>query len=80
MIKNRLKETCDARGWALVDLRKAVDSFCDGAQRDRVAYSTLHALYRDKTDRIAKSTLEAVCGALGCQTDNVWQFVPGKRK
>jgi putative transcriptional regulator len=48
--------------------------------RSGLGYSTINALYHEKTERIEFATLEKLCEVLGCEVGDVLEYVADKRR
>jgi putative transcriptional regulator len=69
-IRVRLRELLEKRGMAQTELQA----------RSRLGYSTINALYHEKTERIEFATLERLCEVLGCEVGDLLEYAPdGKR-
>ena len=66
-IRVRLRELLEKRGMAQTELQ----------HRSGLGYSTINALYHEKTERIEFATLEKLCEVLGCRVGDVIEHVPG---
>ncbi len=55
-IRVKLRELLAARGMTQTELQA----------RTRLGYSSINALFHEKTERVEFGTLDAICGALNC--------------
>jgi putative transcriptional regulator len=69
-IRVRLKDLLEKRGMAQTELQA----------RSGLGYSTINALYHEKTERIEFATLDRLCEVLGCGVEELLERVPGKRR
>lgn len=65
-IRARLREMLEKRGMAQTELQL----------RSGLGYSTINALYHEKTERIEFATLEKLCHVLGCRVGDLLEYVP----
>ena len=68
-IRVRLKDLLEKRAMAQTELQA----------RSGLGYSTINALYHEKTERIEFATLETLCEVLGCRVGDLLEYVQ-KRK
>jgi putative transcriptional regulator len=64
-IRVRLKDLLEKRGMAQTELQA----------RSGLGYSTINALYHEKTERIEFATLETLCEVLECDVGDLLQRV-----
>ena len=69
-IRVRLKALLEKRGMAQTELQA----------RSGLGYSTINALYHEKTERIEFATLEKLCEVLECEVGDVLERVVDRRK
>jgi len=69
-IRVRLKELLEKRGMAQTELQA----------RSGLGYSTINALYHEKTERIEFATLETLCEVLECEVGDILRCVPEKKR
>lgn len=71
MIRYRLRDTLEERGWSVRELQRS----CEKSGHS-VSYPTLLSLYHGKTKQIAVDTLNSVCAGLNCQVNKVIEYLP----
>ena len=64
-IRVRLKDLLEKRAMAQTELQA----------RSGLGYSTINALYHEKTERIEFATLETLCEVLGCRVGDLLEYV-----
>ena len=69
-IRVRLKELLEKRGMAQTELQA----------RSGLGYSTINALYHEKTERIEFATLEKLCDVLECGVEDILAYAPERRR
>lgn len=69
-IRVRLRDLLEKRGMAQTELQA----------RSGLGYSTINALYHEKTERIEFATLEKLCEVLECEVGDVLERVPEKKR
>jgi putative transcriptional regulator len=70
VIRVRLRYLLEKRGMAQTELQA----------RSGLGYSTINALYHEKTERIEFATLEKLCDVLECEVGEILERNPeGKR-
>lgn len=69
-IRVRLKELLGERGMAQTELQA----------RSGLGYSTINALYHEKTQRIEFATLEKLCEVLECGVEHILTYAPERRR
>ena len=65
-IRVRLRELLEKRGMAQTQLQA----------RSGLGYSTINALYHEKTERIEFATLDKLCEVLACGVGDILERVP----
>lgn len=66
MIRVRLRDLLEKRGMAQTELQA----------RSGLGYSTINALYHEKTERIEFATLEKLCDVLECEVGEILERSP----
>ncbi len=69
-IRVRLKQLLEKRGMAQTELQA----------QSGLGYSTINALYHEKTERIEFATLEKLCQVLGCEVGDLLVCSEGKSR
>ena len=69
-IRVRLRELLEKRGMAQTELQS----------RSGLGYSTINALYHEKTERIEFATLEKLCEVLECRVSDLLDFAPNPKR
>ena len=69
-IRVRLRELLEKRGMAQTELQA----------RSGLGYSTINALYHEKTERIEFATLEKLCEVLECEVGDLLERVIESRR
>jgi putative transcriptional regulator len=69
-IRVRLRDLLEKRGMAQTELQA----------RSGLGYSTINALYHEKTERIEFATLEKLCEVLECEVGDVLERVLEKKR
>ena len=64
MIENKLSRLLGERRMSISELQR----------RTGLAYTTLHALYHGRTDRIDLDTLDRICRALGVGVGDILEY------
>jgi putative transcriptional regulator len=67
-IRVRLRDLLEKRGMAQTELQA----------RSGLGYSTINALYHEKTERIEFGTLERLCEVLGCSVGDLLVNAPDR--
>lgn len=67
IIMNRVSELAQERGWTTID---------QFARETGFAYTTAHALWRNRTTRIDYETLERLCTVFGVEPGDILVRVP----
>jgi putative transcriptional regulator len=67
IIMNRVSELAQERGWTTID---------QFARETGFAYTTAHALWRNRTTRIDYETLERLCAVFGVEPGDILVRVP----
>ena len=66
MIKNRLSIIMGEKRMRISEVAKLTG----------VAYSAIHSIYYDKTKGIEFQTLDKLCTALNCNTQELFRYIP----
>lgn len=66
-IRVHLAEILAKRGMAQTELQA----------KSGLGYSTINALFHEKTERVEFATLETLCSVLECDVDDLLEYVPG---
>lgn len=69
-IRVRLQDLLEKRRMAQTELQA----------RSGLGYSTINALYHEKTERIEFTTLEKLCEVLECDVGEILEHVPEKKR
>jgi putative transcriptional regulator len=69
-IRVRLRGLLEKRGMAQTELQA----------RSGLGYSTINALYHEKTERIEFATLQKLCEVLECEVGDLLELVPESRR
>lgn len=69
-IRVRLRELLEKRGMAQTELQS----------RTGLGYSTINALYHEKTQRVEFATLQILCEVLDCRISDLIEFVSDKKR
>jgi putative transcriptional regulator len=69
-IRVRLRDLLEERGMAQTELQA----------RSGLGYSTINALYHEKTERIEFTTLEKLCEVLDCDVGEILERAPEKKR
>lgn len=70
MIKNHLSRLLGEKRWSQARL----------ARETGIRPSTICAYYNEFADRISLEHLDRICEALGCQVEDVLEYIPNKQK
>jgi putative transcriptional regulator len=69
-IRVRLRELLEKRGMAQTEPQA----------RSGLGYSTINALYLEKTERVEFATVEKICEALECGVGDLMEYVPERKR
>lgn len=69
-IRLRLRELLELRGMSQTELQLETG----------LGYSSINAMYHNKTQRVEFATLDILCSALQCQVGDLLEYVPDKKR
>ena len=69
-IRLKLRELLELRGMSQTELQL----------KTGLGYSSINAMYHNKTQRVEFATLDILCSALHCQVGDLLEYVPDKKR